>query len=156
MTTYFVLKWLHIVASVLLVGTGFGSAFFLYFANRSGNLSAQAVVCRLVVRVDWWFVCPTAVIQPLSGIAMAMITGWSLTTPWLAASLALYILAGICWLPAIWLQLQMAKMAIDAHHRGNALPTQYWRYAWIWQRLGYPAFLAMLLVYYLMISKPSF
>lgn len=67
MHTYLILKWLHIVSSVLMVGTGLGSAFYLFFANRSGSLEAQAVVSRLVVRADWWFTTPTVIIQPATG-----------------------------------------------------------------------------------------
>ena len=51
---YLSLKWLHILSSVLLLGTGFGTAYYLYFANRSRDVAALAVVTRLVVRADWW------------------------------------------------------------------------------------------------------
>jgi len=52
MNTYLVLKWLHILSSVLMVGTGLGSAFYMFFTHRSGSVPAQAVVSRLVVRAD--------------------------------------------------------------------------------------------------------
>ena len=71
MNGYLLIKTLHIVSSVLLVGTGFGSAFYLYFANRLGSLPAQALVCRLVKRADLWFTTPAVIIQPLSGFWMA-------------------------------------------------------------------------------------
>ncbi len=32
---------------------------------------------------------------------------------------------------------------------------RYWQYAKWWEWLGYPAFIAMLLVYFLMVFKPS-
>ncbi len=73
MNLYLLLKTLHIASSVLLVGTGLGSAFYMFFANRSGSVAAQAVVSRLVVRADWWFTTPCVVIQPVSGIALAVI-----------------------------------------------------------------------------------
>ncbi len=104
MTTYLLVKWLHVVSSVLLVGTGFGSAFYLFFANRCASLEARAVVARLVVRADWWFTTPAVIVQPLSGAWLAHTAGWPLGTPWLAASLALYLLAGACWLPVLVLQ----------------------------------------------------
>ena len=114
MNLYLLLKWLHIVSSVLMVGTGLGSAFYMFFTNRSGNVQAQAVVTKLVVRADWWFTTPTVLIQPATGLAMAYLAGWPLSTPWLAWSLALYALAGLCWLPVVWLQLRMRDMAIEA------------------------------------------
>ena len=155
MSTYFVLKWLHVLSSVLLVGTGFGTAFYCFFVNRSGNLQAQAVVNRLVVRADTWFTTPAAIFQPLSGIALAQLAGWPISTPWLAASIALFALAGACWLPVLWLQWRMAQMAEAAAAQDSALPPAFARYARRWEVLGYPAFVAMLGVFYLMVGKPA-
>jgi len=156
MNLYLLLKTLHIVSSVLLVGTGFGSAFYLFFANRTASLAAQAVVCRLVVRADFWFTTPAVIVQPLSGVALAHLAGWPLTTPWLLASLLLYAFAGLCWLPVVWLQVRMARLAEAAVQAGaSKAPPLYWRHARIWELLGYPAFTAMLLVFWLMVSKPS-
>ena len=161
MNLYLLLKWLHIVSSVLMVGTGLGSAFYMFFTNRSGNVQAQAVVTKLVVRADWWFTTPTVLIQPATGLAMAYLAGWSLSTPWLAWSLALYALAGLCWLPVVWLQLRMRDMARETAEAAQAangdgvLPPLYWRYARWWEALGYPAFVAMAVVFYLMVNKPA-
>lgn len=156
MNTYLILKWLHILSSVLLVGTGFGSAFYLYFTNRTGNVQAIAAVARLVVRADFWFTTPAVIVQPVTGLAMVWIAGFSLSQTWLFWSLGLYILAGICWLPVVWLQVLMSKMATDAALSNASLPDDYWRYARYWEWLGYPAFIAMLVVYGLMVFKPIF
>ena len=137
MSLYLTLKWLHIISSVLLVGTGLGSAFYMFFTNRSGNVQAQAVVTRLVVRADWWFTTPTVFIQPATGLAMAAMAGLPWSTPWLAVSIALYLVAGACWLPVVWLQLRMRDMAIEAAEAAQSvqgdgvLPPLYWRYAQI-------------------------
>lgn len=155
MNTYLLLKTLHILSSVLLVGTGLGSAFYMFFANRSGSVAAQAVVSRLVVRADWWFTTPCVFIQPITGIAMAHLAGWPLTTPWLALSLGLYALAGICWLPVVWLQMRMAALATQAHSQSQALPPLFRQYQLRWEALGYPAFVAMTGTYYLMVNKPA-
>lgn len=154
MNTYLLLKTVHIVSSVLLVGTGFGSAFYLFFANRSGSLAAKAVVCRLVVRADTWFTTPAVIIQPATGILMARQAGWPLGVPWLQASILLYVMAGLCWLPVVWLQWKMSRLAAAAVAEGAVDPL-YDRYALLWERLGYPAFAAMLAVFYLMVNKPS-
>jgi len=155
MSAYLVLKWLHVLSSVLLVGTGFGTAFYCFFANRSGNLQAQAVVNRLVVRADTWFTTPAAIFQPLSGIALAHLAGWPLSTPWLATSIGLFALTGACWLPVLWLQWRMAQMAEAAVAQSSGLPPAFARYARWWAALGYPAFIAMLGVFYLMVNKPA-
>lgn len=158
MNTYLLLKTLHILSSVLLVGTGLGSAFYMFFANRSGSVAAQAVVSRLVVRADWWFTTPCIFIQPATGLAMAYMAGWPLSTPWLVLSLGLYVLASICWLPVVWLQIRMAALAqqtVQANVQAGALPPLYHHYQRRWESLGYPAFIAMAVTYYLMVNKPT-
>ena len=156
MNLYLWIKTLHIVSSVVLVGTGFGSAFYLFMTHRSGSVAAQAVVSRLVVKADWWMTTPTVIIQPLSGMAMAYLAGWPLTTPWIALSIGLYALAGVCWLPVVALQIRMARLANASAARGDAaLPAAYWRMARWWEGLGYPAFIAMMGVFALMVLKPQ-
>lgn len=156
MNAYLLVKSLHIVSSVLLVGTGFGSAFYLFFANRSPSLEARAVVARLVVRADLWFTTPAVIVQPLSGAWLAHTAGWPLATPWLATSISLYALAGACWLPVLGLQLRMAREVELALAERRTLDARYpaWQRAWEW--LGYPAFAAMLAVFFLMVNKPQF
>jgi uncharacterized membrane protein len=154
LNTYLVLKWLHILSSVLLVGTGFGSAFYLFFINRTRNVQAIAQVAQLVVRADFWFTTPAVIVQPVTGLAMVWMAGFSLSQTWLVWTLILYAVAGICWLPVVWLQVRMSKMATDAAACNIALPERYWQYARYWEWLGYPAFIAMLVVYGLMVFKP--
>lgn len=154
MTTYLLLKWAHILSSVLLVGTGFGSAFYLYFIHRTRNTQAIAEVARLVVRADFWFTTPAVIIQPLTGYAMISLTGYPVTQEWLLWTYGLYALAGLCWLPVVWLQLRMKDMATLAVTTHSDLPALYWQYARNWEWLGYPAFIAMLGVYWLMVFKP--
>jgi uncharacterized membrane protein len=156
MNTYLILKALHILSSVLIVGTGFGTAYYLFFTNRLGRVSSIADVARLVVRADWWFTTPAVIFQPISGLWLAHIAGWEWTTPWIMASIVLFIITGICWLPVVWLQVRLAKMAEHAAANKAALPERYWRYARRWEWLGYPAFIAMLSVYFLMVLKPEF
>jgi uncharacterized membrane protein len=153
---YLSVKYLHILSMVLLFGTGLGSAFYKWMADRSGNLAHIAVVNRHVVLADWIFTTPTVIFQPISGLWLAYWLGLPLTTPWIALSLSLYVLAGVCWLPVVWLQIQMRKLADAALISQTALPAQYWRYARLWFWLGVPAFIAMVLVVFLMVFKSSF
>ena len=155
MSLYLTLKWLHILSSVVLVGTGLGSAYYMFFANRSRNVAAQAEVARLVVRADWWFTTPAVIVQPLTGLAMVYLAGWPLSTPWIAWALGLYALTGALWLPVVVLQLRMARMAAQAAAQQTPLPAAYWRCARWWEALGYPAFVAMLAVFWLMVAKPG-
>ena len=86
---------------------------------------------------------------------MAHMAGWPLATPWIAWSLALYVLTGALWLPVVVLQVRMARMAAAAARSGEALPAAYRRCARWWEALGFPAFAAMLVVFWLMVSKPG-
>ena len=107
-----------------------------------------------MVRADWWFTTPCVIIQPISGIALAHMAGWSPTTPLAGAVHRPVRAGGACWLPVVWLQLRMAAMARDAH-AAQALLERYARYARRWEALGYPAFIAMAVTYYLMVNKPA-
>src|SRR5690606_697066 len=100
--SYLDLKTLHVLSMVVLFGTGLGTAWYKWMADRSGNLEHIAVTNRHVVLADWMFTTPTVIIQPATGLWMAAMVGLPLSTPWLAASLALYALAGACWLPVVW------------------------------------------------------
>jgi uncharacterized membrane protein len=150
---FLTLKTLHILSMILLFGTGLGSAFYKWMADRSGNVAHIAATNRHVVLADWLFTTPTVIFQPVSGLWMAALVGWPLATPWLAASLGLYAVAAACWLPVVWLQIRMKDIALDAANRGLPLPEPYWRLARLWFWLGVPAFIAMVLVVALMTSK---
>lgn len=154
MSAYLLLKTAHILSSVVLVGVGFGSAFYLFCANRSKSLEAQTVVGRFVVLADWIFTTPAGFLQPITGFGLMYLAGWPLNTPWIVWSLALYALAGLCWVPVVWLQIRMRRMADAALAAQTPLPALYWRYARWWEALGYPAFVAMLATYFLMVNKP--
>lgn len=155
MNTYLMMKTLHILSATLMVGTGFGTAFYLFWANRSGSVAAQSVVSKWVIKADWWFTTPAVIFQPLSGWWMLHTLGMPLTAKWVWLTLALYALCGACWLPVVWLQMQMSKIADAAHRDGDGqLPEPYWHYARCWEWLGYPAFCATLMIYFLMVFKP--
>jgi uncharacterized membrane protein len=153
--SYTTLKTLHILSMVLLFGTGLGSAFYKWMADRSGNLAHIAITNRHVVLADWLFTTPTVIFQPLSGLWMVWLLGLPLTTPWIAFSLGLYVLAGACWVPVVFLQIRMQKMAEQAVQQQSPLPPAYWRMARTWSWLGVPAFLAMVAVVVLMVGKHS-
>ena len=156
---YVIAKWLHILSSTVLFGTGIGSAYYMLFtslrARRNGDPRAVAVVVRQVVLADWLFTTTTIVFQPLSGWYLMHLAGYPVTSRWIAWSLALYVLAGACWLPVVWLQIRMRDMAERAEREGGALPALYWRYLRRWTLLGIPAFAALVIVFYLMVAKPT-
>ncbi len=147
-----IVKTLHIISATVLFGTGLGTAFFMWRANLSGDVHVIASVAKQVVLADWLFTTPTVIFQPLSGAWLVYTAGHS-WTGWVAYSLGLYLLAGMCWLPVVWLQLRMRDMALSAVICNRALPTRYWRYARIWFWLGVPAFGALVGIFFLMVLK---
>jgi uncharacterized membrane protein len=152
---YLWLKWMHIVSSTVLFGMGAGIAFFFIRAQRSGDLRVIAAVSREVVIADAIFTAGAVILQPVTGLAMAFLAGYSLSLPWLAWSIVLYVLIGCCWLPVVWLQIRMKNLAASAAQGGAALPPAYHRYYQWWFALGWPAFIGVLTVFYLMVAKPG-
>lgn len=152
---YLWLKWAHVLSSTLLFGTGIGTAFQMWFAHRRGDPAAIAVVARNVVLADWLFTLPAGIVQPVTGIALAIKGGIDPWASWLVATYALYLIAFVCWVPVVVLQLRvrdLAKMAADSQ---SPLPVEYARSMRLWFALGWPAFLALVLVFLLMIAKPD-
>ena len=54
---------------------GLGSAFYMFFTNRTADARVVAVVARRVVIADWVFTTPTAIIQPATGFYLAHLAG---------------------------------------------------------------------------------
>ncbi|HEY9064472.1 MAG TPA: DUF2269 domain-containing protein [Burkholderiaceae bacterium] len=152
---YLVAKWLHILSSTLLFGTGLGSAYYMFFTSLTGRPVAVAEVVRLVVWADWIFTTTTILFQPLSGLYLLHLMGIPLSTRWVVWSFALYFLAGACWLPVVALQMRMRRVAREAADRGEPLPAQYRRDFRMWVALGIPAFVALVVVFWLMVAKPA-
>jgi uncharacterized membrane protein len=154
MDLYTIIKYVHVISSTVIFGTGLGTAFQMWTAHRRGDVGAIAVVARNVVRADWYFTTPAVIVQPLSGAAMMHLAGFEITDGWIAASLALYALTGACWLPVVWLQLRAARLAEQAVASGQALPKAYHDALRLWFFLGWPAFIAVLAIFWLMLAKP--
>ena len=152
---YEILKWLHILSSTLLFGTGLGSAFYKWCADRSGNLQAISHTNRIVVIADWIFTTPTVIIQPVTGLLLVNTMGISLTESWLLVTYVLYLIAGGCWLPVVWLQIRMRDLSLQAIQHNIHLDDTYHHQARLWFWLGMPAFAAMVIIYFLMVFKPT-
>lgn len=151
---YEFIKWVHLLSATLLFGTGLGSAFYKWCADRSGNLQIIAHTNRIVVIADWLFTTPTVIIQPVTGVWLAIIMGFPPTEPWILAAFFFYFLAGACWLPVVWLQIKMRNLSKLALTQQTTINETYHRYARMWFWLGIPAFISMVLVYFLMVFKP--
>ena len=153
--TYLVVKWLHVLSSTVLFGTGLGSAYYMFCASRTREPHVAAAVIRYVVIADWAFTTPAIFVQPLTGLFLAHLAGFPLTSGWLLLSILLYFLAGVAWLPVVWMQIRMRELAHAADRLGQPLPEIYWRLLRYWVSLGCVAFGALVVVFYLMVAKPA-
>lgn len=149
------LRWLHVIGATVLLGTGAGIAFFMLMAHRTGNAGVIAHVAGTVVVADFIFTTTAVIAQPLTGVGLASMIGWPLTEGWIVLSLGLYVLIGLFWLPVVWIQMRMRDLARAAALAGRPLPAQYGRLFRIWFVCGIPAFLAVLAILWLMLTKPS-
>lgn len=152
--TYLLIKMIHILSGAVLFGTGMGIAFFMVWANRSRDPAAIATVARIVVVADMIFTATAVVVQPLSGLWLIHIQGYNLLEPWLVAAYVLYAVTGAFWLPVVWIQVRLARLAEVAVAKGQALPPLYGRLYRIWFAMGFPAFAAVIGIYALMVFKP--
>ena len=152
---YHLLKWLHVLGSTVLLGTGAGIAFFMLLAHRSGNVAVIAGVARIVVIADIVFTATAVVAQPITGVLLARSVGYDLTEGWILASVALYLFTGAFWLPVVWMQSEMRRLAAAAAASGSSLPRRYHRLYRLWFAFGVPAFFAVIAIFWLMITRPQ-
>ena len=155
MTTYFVLKFLHVIGAAVLLGTGAGIAFFMLMEHLTGGPALVAGVARIVVIADFIFTATAVVAQPVTGALLAWTAGYSLGEGWIVLSLALYVLTGAFWLPVVWMQARLRDFALAAEREGRELPDAYHKLFRVWFAFGFPAFAAVLAIFWLMIARPD-
>lgn len=153
--TYLWLKWIHILSSTLLFGTGLGIAFFMWLAHLRGDARVIAATARTVVIADACFTAPAVVIQLGSGLWLTHLMGLPLSRFWLLWALILFAFVGACWLPVLWLQIRARDLAQAAVDRNEPLPAAYHNAMRWWFALGWPAFIAVIGIFWLMVMKPG-
>lgn len=149
------IKVVHILSSTVLFGTGLGTAFHMWMAHRSGDVRTIATVSKNVVVADYLFTVPAVIVQPVTGAMLIWLTGTDPLALWLIVTYGLYVLAGACWLPVVWLQIRMRDLARASLETQSDLPAAYHTYMRAWFLLGWPAFLAVIAIFALMVGKPN-
>ena len=155
MDAYTLLKWVHILSSTVLFGFGAGTAFYFWMAHLSRDAHTIAKVGGMVVMADWIFTGSSGIIQPVSGLLLAHEAGYDLGASWLIVTYGLYLIAFACWAPVVWLQIRARDLAVIAAREGTPLPREYFRVMRWWFALGWPAFLGLTAVFWLMVAKPD-
>lgn len=149
------LRFLHVIGAAVLFGTGLGIAFFMVMAHRTGDAARIAHVAGTVVVADTLFTATAVVVQPVTGLLLAWEVGWPLTEGWIVLSVALYLITGAFWLPVVAIQIRLRNLAREAASTGKALPEAYHRLYRIWFAFGFPAFFAVLGIFWLMLARPA-
>lgn len=127
----------------------------MLMAHLTGNVHVIAGVARIVVLADFIFTATAVIAQPITGTALVWQAGYSLREGWIVLSIILYIVTGLFWLPVVWMQMQLRNMAVAAASKGEPLPHRYYNIFWLWFAFGFPAFGAVLGIFWLMITKPG-
>lgn len=153
MDNYLIIKFIHIIAAVVVTGTGAGIAFFMLMAVHSKNEEVIRVISRYVVLADWIFTAPAVIIQMVSGLWLMYILNYSLTSLWFISVIGLFVLIGLCWLPVIVIQYKLRDLANPGSFKlKNNL--DFKRLFKLWIILGGLAFSAIIIIFWLMIAKP--
>lgn len=153
---YLWIKLVHIISSTLLFGTGLGTAYYLFMANRNrDDLLHLYKVTHNVVIADFIFTTPAVILQPLTGFIMIYLSGLPITMPWLIKSLILYLLIGAFWLPVVYIQIRLKNCLALAITNKQTLNKTYDRLYKLWFIAGWPAFTGVIVIFYLMVLKPG-
>jgi uncharacterized membrane protein len=150
-----VLRLIHVLGATVLFGTGLGIAFFMVMAHRTGDAARIAHVAATVVIADTVFTGTAVVLQPITGLWLAHIIGWPLGEGWIVLSIALYIVTGVFWLPVVAIQIRLRDLAREAAAAGTSLPKAYHRLYRVWFAFGFPAFFAVIGIFWLMLTRPA-
>ncbi len=153
---YDLLRFAHVIGACVLLGTGAGIAFFMVMSNRSQAPALIAHVAGIVILADTVFTATAAVFQPVTGALLAHEIGWPIWEGWVFVSICLYVFVGVFWLPVVRIQIRLRRLALQAFEAGSALPEAYHRLYRIWFACGFPAFLAVLAIVWLMLTRPEF
>ena len=157
MDSYAIWKTVHVFSAAILMGTGIGIAFFCWFGSRAAigdkNIGALRMVLRFTVLADAVFTAPAVVVQAVTGAMLMHLAGWSWFSPWSITAVGLFGLVGVCWLPVLWIQWRMKKLADNASAI-DTLPQAFTSLFRAWILLGIPALAAMLTLLFMMVAKP--
>jgi uncharacterized membrane protein len=153
--SYLVLRYLHVLGAIVILGTGTGIAFFMVMAHRTRDPAHIARTASVVVLADVLFTATAVIAQPVTGALLVSATGRSFWEGWVLLSLALYAVAGLFWLPVVWMQRRMRDLAKAAAASQQDLPECYHRLYGLWFWFGFPGFGSVLAILWLMIARPS-
>jgi uncharacterized membrane protein len=147
---YLFLKYLHVLMAVVAVG--FNASYPIWFARARTEPGAALTVLRGIKTLDDRFANPAYGLLLVLGLAMVFIAGIPLTTFWIGASLALYVLlvliAVIGYSPTL-------KGQIAALEAGGPDAADYLRLSRRATIVGLILMLDVLVIVFFMVTKPN-
>ena len=157
MDSYLALKLLHILSAVVVAGTGFGIAYFMFMASRSNDRHAIAVTTRHVVLADWLFTAPAIAVQLITGLLLMRILNYSFTSAWFYLVIGLYAVVAVCWIPVVFIQYRLRSLASELSNQlaeDGTSQREFRKLMRTWTLLGIAAFSAVLVLFWIMVFKP--
>lgn len=146
---YLTLKIIHILSATIMIGTGLGSAFYLFVSYKTALFTTVKDVLKIVIIADLIFTTPSVIVQLVTGLMLA--DRLNLTnTRWYWVVLSISFLVLVLWLGAVVIQYRLKRIIIDK----KSLPALFDKLMSIWFYLGVPSFGLAIFLYYLMIYKP--
>ncbi|MBI5323041.1 DUF2269 domain-containing protein [Bradyrhizobium sp.] len=154
MVLFHVIQYVHALGAIVILGTGIGIAFFMLMAHRSADPAFIAKTAEVAVIADFLFTLSAVLLQPVTGGLLMWLSSTSITEGWLMTALGLYLIAGLFWVPVIFMQIEMRDLARTAVVKGAPLPPRYFTLFRRWVLCGIPGFGAVMIILWLMFVKP--
>ena len=151
---YLAIEYLHVLGAIVILGTGTGIAFFMVMAHRTADAAFIAKTAEVVVIADFVFTLSSVLLQPVTGGLLMWLSSTSITEGWLMTSLVLYAIAGLFWVPVVFMQIEMRDLARKAVEQNQELPPRYFALFHRWFLFGIPGFGSVMAILWLMIAKP--
>ena len=146
---YLALKWIHVLAAVIALGTNLTYSIWLTQIHKSPD--SLLFTLRTIKILDDRLANPAYIISLISGLGMVFVADLSITTPWLLLSLILYVVVVILGLGGYSPTLKRQIAVVEG---GGALSAEYASLARRGQMLGLVLGVLVVAIIFLMVAKP--
>lgn len=149
MTTYLILKLVHVLAAILAVGTNL--TYFFWLSRTKADPAFGAHVLPSIRILDSRLATPAYVVLPITGVLMVLDSDLGFTTFWILAAIVLYATlgaaAGALFAPSLRRQVALATAGGE--------PAAYAAAARRTTVTGIVTMLPAAAILYLMVLKPT-
>lgn len=152
---YSVLKFVHVLGVIILLGNVTVAAVWKVFADRTRNPVVVAFGQRLVTITDWFFTVGGILLVVVGGYGAALVGKMDVFgARWLVWGQVLLAISGVIWMAIlIPAQIRQARAA-RAFAQGGEIPESYRRASRRWLFWGIVATVPLVAAVYVMVMKP--